>query len=109
LDTKKQILGAVVPLDEIAAMTPQEVNAFYESHIASSVVDINGNEVTEFEGVAVTAEGVDIAKNYKKPADQRLYPVFKYHDEGNETDVKSYIFPIYGAGLWDAIWGYIAL
>lgn len=109
LDTKKQILGAVIPVEEIGAMKPQEINAYYESHISSTVVDIEGKEVTEQAGVAVTAESVDIAKNYKKPADQRLYPVFKYHDEGSPEQVKSYIFPLYGAGLWDAIWGYIAL
>ncbi|UZD20932.1 NADH:ubiquinone reductase (Na(+)-transporting) subunit C [Algoriphagus halophytocola] len=109
LDNKKQILGAVISGEEIAAMTPQEVNAFYESRIASRVVDINGEEVAERDGVAVTAESVDIAKNYKKPAEERLYPVYIFHAEGNNEDVENYILPLYGAGLWDAIWGYVAL
>ncbi len=109
LDTKKQILGAVIPVEEIDAMKPEEVNQYYKSHIASIVVDINGEEITEQDGAPVTAENVDIAKNYKKPADKRLYPVFIYHEEGNKDKVQSYIFPLYGAGLWDAIWGYIAL
>ncbi|WP_192348132.1 NADH:ubiquinone reductase (Na(+)-transporting) subunit C [Algoriphagus sp. Y33] len=109
LDTKKQILGAVIPVEEIDAMKPEEVNKYYESHIASIVVDVNGEEVTERDGATVTAEGVDIAKNYKKPAEERLYPVFIYHEEGDNDKVKSYIFPLYGAGLWDAIWGYVAL
>ena len=87
-------------------MTPEQVNAFYSNNIASSVVDINGKEVTEG---GVTAENVEIAKLYKKPAEERLYPVFIYHEEGNPAAVKSYIFPLYGAGLWDAIWGYVAL
>ena len=109
LDNKKQILGAVISGEEIAAMTPKEVNAYYESRIASTVVDINGKEVTEQDGVAVTAETVDIAKNYKKPAEERLYPVYIYHSEGNADQVENYVLPLYGAGLWDAIWGYIAL
>ncbi|MDF2158984.1 NADH:ubiquinone reductase (Na(+)-transporting) subunit C [Algoriphagus sp. CAU 1675] len=109
LDKKKQILGAVISGEEISAMTPEEVNQYYTSRIASVVVDINGQEVTEQDGVAVSAETVDIAKNYKRPADQRLYPVFIYHAEGNSDDVESYIFPLYGAGLWDAIWGFIAI
>ena len=109
LDNKKQILGAVISGEEIAAMTPKEVNAFYESRIASTVVDINGEEVTEQDGVAVTAESVDIAKNYKKPAEERLYPVYIFHAEGSPDNVENYILPLYGAGLWDAIWGYIAL
>ncbi|WP_026235657.1 NADH:ubiquinone reductase (Na(+)-transporting) subunit C [Echinicola pacifica] len=109
LDTKKQILGAVIPVEEIAAMKPADINAYYENTISSKVVNISGEEVTEQDGVAVTAETVDISKNYKKPADQRLYPVFIFHDEGSEDKVISYILPVYGAGLWDAIWGYLAL
>jgi Na+-transporting NADH:ubiquinone oxidoreductase subunit C len=106
LDKKKQILGAVISADEIAAMTPEQVNEFYATRISSTVVDISGSEITEG---GVTAEKVEIAKDYKKPADQRQYPIFIYHAKGNPEDVESYIFPLYGAGLWDAIWGYLAL
>jgi Na+-transporting NADH:ubiquinone oxidoreductase subunit C len=106
LDKKKQILGAVISAEEIGVMTPEQVNAFYSNNIASSVVDLNGKEVTEG---GVTAENVEVAKLYKKPAEERLYPVYIYHEEGNPAAVKSYIFPLYGAGLWDAIWGYVAL
>jgi len=106
LDKKKQILGAVISADEIEAMTPEQINQFYSNNIASTVVDINGKEITEG---GATAEKVEIAKDYKKPADQRSYPVYIYHAEGNPSDVKSYIFPLYGAGLWDAIWGYLSL
>jgi len=106
LDKKKQILGAVISADEIGAMTPEQVNEFYATRISSTVVDLSGSEITEG---GVTAEKVEIAKDYKKPADQRQYPVFIYHAKGNPEDVESYIFPLYGAGLWDAIWGYLAL
>ncbi len=106
LDKKKQILGAVINPEEVAAMKAEEVNEIYSKSISSIVVDINGKEITDG---AVSAEKVDVAKDYKKAADQRSYPVFIYHAEGNPSDVKSYILPLYGAGLWDAIWGYIAL
>ena len=106
LDKKKQILGAVISGEEIEAMTPEQVNEFYNNNISSTVVDIKGQEVTA-EGV--TAEKVEIAKFYKKPAEERQYPVFMYHELGDRSKVKSYIFPLYGAGLWDAIWGYVAL
>ena len=106
LDKKKQILGAVIKAEEIAAMSPEQVNEFYATRISSTVVDITGKEVTA-EGV--TAEKVEIAKDYKKPAEERAYPVFIFHAEGNPEAVESYIFPMYGAGLWDAIWGYLAL
>ncbi|WP_297335998.1 NADH:ubiquinone reductase (Na(+)-transporting) subunit C [Algoriphagus sp.] len=109
LDKKKQILGAVISAEEIDAMAPEEVNEYYNSRISSIVVDINGKEVTEQDGASVTAETVDIGKNYKRPAEERLYPVFIFHEEGNPEAVESYVFPLYGAGLWDAIWGYMAL
>lgn len=40
----------------------------------------------------------------KKPADSRLLPVF----ECTTSDGLKYIIPVYGAGLWGPIWGYIA-
>ena len=104
LDKKKQILGAVISAEEIEAMTPQQVNEFYASRISATVVDLSGKEISGTE-----AEKVEIAKDYKRPADQRKYPVFMFHSEGNPEAVESYIFPLYGAGLWDAIWGYLAL
>jgi len=104
LDKKKQILGAVISASEIEAMTPQQVNDFYANRISATVVDLSGKEISGIE-----AEKVEIAKDYKRPADQRQYPVFMFHAEGNPEAVESYIFPLYGAGLWDAIWGYIAL
>lgn len=104
LDKKKQILGAVISAEEIDAMTPQQINEFYANRISATVVDINGKQIS-----GVEAEKVEVAKDYKKAADQRQYPVFLFHAEGNPEAVESYIFPLYGAGLWDAIWGYLAL
>lgn len=104
LDKKKQILGAVISAEEIEAMSPQQINEFYANRISATVVDINGKEIS-----GVEAEKVEVAKDYKKAADQRQYPVFLFHAEGNPEAVESYIFPLYGAGLWDAIWGYLAL
>jgi Na+-transporting NADH:ubiquinone oxidoreductase subunit C len=104
LDKKKQILGAVMNAEEIDKMTPQQINEFYSNRISATVVDISGKEISGIE-----AEKVEVAKDYKKPADQRQYPVFLFHAEGNPDAVESYIFPLYGAGLWDAIWGYLAL
>ena len=106
LDKKKQILGAVRSAEEIDDMTPEDVDAFYASHICPTVVDISGKEITEG---GIKAEKVEIAKDYKKPAEERAYPVYIFHAEGKPDQIESYIFPMYGAGLWDAIWGYVAL
>lgn len=108
LDTKESILSSVVNIDSLE-LTEQEVLAMYKERIESLVVDIDGNVVTEDEeGEPIVAENVDIQKNYKKDPENRLYPVYKYMDP--ETgEIEAYILPLYGAGLWDKIWGYIAL
>ena len=58
LDKKKQILGAVISGEELAAMTPEEVNELYASRISSTVDNISGEEIRE-EGL--TAEKVEVA------------------------------------------------
>ena len=103
LDTKKSILGAVMEVQKT-----DDVLAIYGERIESLVVDIEGNEVTQdASGDPVVAEDVSIEKNYKLAPEERLYPVFLYKGSGSE--VEAYILPIYGNGLWDVIWGYIAL
>lgn len=107
IDTKKQILGAVIDVDKLKN---EEVLKFYETSIKSIVVDINGEPIEKNEkGEPLIAENVDIAKNFKKPAEERQYPVFIYHQKGDESKIEAYIFPMYGRGLWGPIWGYIAL
>jgi len=54
---------------------------------------------------AVSAFGVDLKNELKKPIDQQRFPVFIAEKDGS----KFHIVPLRGAGLWDAIWGYIAL
>jgi len=106
LDTKKQILSAVTSIDEGI-----DVLDYYKKTVKSIVVNMNGEVVEKNEkGEQIIAEKVDIAQNYKKkdPKD-KLFPVFIFHSEGNENDVKAYIFPVYGAGLWGPIWGFVAL
>ncbi|WMN12766.1 NADH:ubiquinone reductase (Na(+)-transporting) subunit C [Marivirga salinae] len=105
LDTKKQILGAVIEV------TPEmDVIETYNKAIKSEVTDYEGNIVTENEkGEELVAEDVSVEKQYKKAPEERLYPVFKYYGKDGGEEIESYILPVYGSGLWDNIWGYIAL
>lgn len=107
LDTKKQILGAIpAEKERLAEMSAEEVTARYEQVISSSVTNLEGEIVTEdAEGNTLVAEDVNIEKNYKLPTEERLFPIFKYSADGNEA----YILPTFGAGLWDAICGYVAI
>jgi Na+-transporting NADH:ubiquinone oxidoreductase subunit C len=52
---------------------------------------------------------VNVAKNYKMAPENRMYPIYVFHAEGKADEVESYILPVYGSGLWDEIWGYVAL
>lgn len=53
----------------------------------------------------VNAFEVDLAKELSKPDEEQTYPIYIANYEGSEY----YIAPLRGSGLWDAIWGYIAL
>ncbi len=107
LDTKKKILSAVT---DLGGKKGEEVLNLYKETIESIVVNINGEIVEQDEkGAPLIAENVDVAKNFKNKPEDRLYPVFKFHKPGNKEEVESYIFPVYGRGLWGPIWGFIAL
>lgn len=104
-DTKSQILGAVMNITE-----NDDVLGIYEKRIVSFVVNSKGEEVkTDSKGQPLIAEKVDVAKNYKLKLEDRLLPVFKYVSETNPDLVEAYILPVYGNGLWDRIWGFMAL
>lgn len=53
----------------------------------------------------VEAFKVDLGKELKKSSDDQSFPMYVAEKDGK----KYYIIPLYGSGLWDAIWGYIAL
>ena len=54
---------------------------------------------------SVNAFDVDLKEELAKPANAQTYPLYVAEQEGK----KFYIIPLRGAGLWDAIWGYVAL
>ena len=108
LETKSSILAAVRSL--VTVNEGDNVLDIYNKRISSQVVDYKGNIVTKDEkGNPIQAEKVDIVKNYKKAPEERLYPVYKLVDQQDTSKVKAYIVPVYGNGLWDKIWGYVAL
>ena len=97
-DTRKQILSAL----HIAAPDDSQVKEIYEKHIVQDLlVDYQGNIVDSAQNVAFD---VNMKKNVKLA--ERQLPVMKCKmDDGS---VK-YVLPVYGAGLWGPIWGYIAM
>ena len=53
----------------------------------------------------VDAFTLELNKEIKKPGDKQHYPVYVAKKDGKTL----YVIPLYGAGLWNALWGYIAL
>lgn len=110
-DKKRQILAA-------ALITPAEgesVSDVYAKYIKDSfVVNSTGEKLQAGAGDVPEAFDINVANEVKKPADERLLPVFECvleasgEDEAKTNAVK-YIIPVYGAGLWGPIWGYIAM
>lgn len=53
----------------------------------------------------VDAFSLDLKKELSKPVSEQRFPIYIAEKDGKTF----YVTPLYGAGLWDAIWGYIAL
>ena len=96
IDKMMQILSSVN-----IKSTAQDAVSLYEKYITDSyVVDATGRRAE------AEAFGIDIAAEVRRDAAERRLPVFVCTlDNG---DVK-YILPLYGAGLWGPIWGYISV
>ena len=97
-DKMRQILASVNINPE-----KSDIISDYNKYITDAfVVDENGTKVTD----APAAFAVNVAAQSKEPDDRRLLPVYECRlDNG---DIK-YIMPMYGAGLWGPIWGYISV
>ena len=92
LDTKKQILAA------LNIKNVEDADAEYKKYVKGDMLMNVDGTLTENTG--------EFATNYEKEAkeQQRLH-VFVCEVDGQTK----YVVPVYGAGLWGAIWGYVAL
>ncbi len=95
-DKMSQILAA-------AHITPakSDVVADFDRYITSQIVVNEQGDVIE----GVKAFDVNVANQSKLPADRRELPIFVCTTPDGAT---KYILPVYGAGLWGPIWGYVA-
>jgi Na+-transporting NADH:ubiquinone oxidoreductase subunit C len=99
LEEKRSILSTVFTLDKKA-----NVAEIYEKRVKAYVVKADGN-IAE----GVKAEEIAIVDEYKKPADQRLLPVYEIISEADPNKTEFYVLPVYGYGLWNNIWGFVSL
>lgn len=88
LDKKKQVLAALNIFEK-------DAEAAYAKYVkADQLLDAQGNVAAETGGFAVANAAVS-----------EQLPLYVCEVEG-ET---KYVVPLYGAGLWGPIWGYVAL
>jgi len=95
IETKQNILASV----NIAADAADAEKIYSERIVNTYVVNSKGEKI---QGDAFQ---VNMKKEHAKPVDERLLPVF----ECQIDSTTKYILPLYGAGLWGPIWGYISL
>ncbi len=110
--SKKATLGAIADhlgLD-YSSISDEEVESIFENKIKQLVVNGAG-EVVSKEDVATlgykggVATSVDMKKENKK-GDDKLLPLYVFTKEDGK---KYYILYARGKGLWDEIWGCVAL
>ncbi len=102
---KRQILEAVSgPLEEagksVATLSDQEVLDIFDQQVEQAVVMADGTPMEDMKAIEI-----DMAQERKKDESERMYPVYEVALDGT----KYFIFSVRGSGLWDAIWGNIAL
>ncbi|HET8884985.1 MAG TPA: NADH:ubiquinone reductase (Na(+)-transporting) subunit C [Salinimicrobium sp.] len=73
----------------------------YDKYIQKEIVIDNKGNIKE----GINAFDVDLAKELKKDPFEQNYPLYIANVEGENY----YIIPLRGAGLWNAIFGYISL
>jgi len=100
---KRAVLAAVETKlgKKVAEFSDEEILQIFDSQVEQKVIRTDGSEV---EGL--TAIEVDMAKERKKPVEEMNLPLFIFTNDRGE---KFYILAVRGNGLWDEIWGYIAL
>ncbi|QED36239.1 Na(+)-translocating NADH-quinone reductase subunit C [Antarcticibacterium arcticum] len=78
-----------------------EAEGLYRQYITEEIVLDSNGDVKE----GVKAFDVDLAKEIKRKKEEQNFPLYIADVDGE----KFYIIPLRGAGLWNAIFGYIAL
>lgn len=89
-ERQKSILQALGKVDDNGVATVK-----YEDFVEAFAVDAQGNKV-ECDDV------LGLLSDLPAAIENGTYPVFKSQDG-------HYVFPLTGNGLWDVIWGYVAL
>ena len=96
--------------DECSAMGNDKVLEAYSQNIKEAyTINLKGEKVrdlnTEVKSIELQDDLKAQNKNIKDGSDVADLPVYVFNKDGKSVTV----VPVYGAGLWGPIWGYIAL
>lgn len=97
-DKMKQILASV----HIVPQAGTKVSAEFDKYIVEQLVVNSAGETTGTDAFAVNVQ----EQSKIKDASKRQLPVYVC-DLGAQG--RKYILPVFGAGLWGPIWGYVAV
>ncbi|MDP2889514.1 MAG: NADH:ubiquinone reductase (Na(+)-transporting) subunit C [Bacteroidota bacterium] len=95
IEKKQNILASV----GIASTFADAESIYAERILQSYIVNFSGEQI---EGQAFD---IDLKSERAKPEADRRLPVYECKTE----EGTKYILPVYGAGLWGPIWGYVAV
>lgn len=93
----QNILGTIGVSDVSRDDAEVEFNKYIKQQLAlksDGTVDTESNAFT-----------LSLKKEIKKDDEEQRFPLYIAEKDGKTF----YVVPLYGAGLWDAIWGYVAL
>lgn len=99
LEQKQNILSSVITLQE-----GDNIEAIYSKRVKAFVIDYEGNVKP-----GLKPEQVVVAAEYKKAPKDRLLPVYEFRSEADTAKVEYAVMPVYGYGLWNNIWGFVAV
>lgn len=95
-------VGDSIPVDGKKMLLTRELaSKKFDQYIVNQyALNKNGENMED-----VDAFNINLANEIKKPVSEQVFPLYEANFEGTNY----YVIPLRGSGLWDAIWGYVAL
>ncbi|MAN58438.1 MAG: Na(+)-translocating NADH-quinone reductase subunit C [Flavobacteriaceae bacterium] len=90
--------------NDVAFIPTDRVEATFNEYITKQLV-LQGGEITEDDQAYLIDIDKEKVMAQKDASYNRKLPIFVGQKDGEEL----YVIPVRGKGLWDAIWGYVAL
>jgi Na+-transporting NADH:ubiquinone oxidoreductase subunit C len=105
---KADILSAIPDIGKVenpSAIFADRITVFgikSDGTVFKKIEEVNKDRPIAYKKI----EDIDLAIEDKMPLEKRIYPLYQY--KGNKGEMYN-IVAVRGNGLWDKIWGYIAL